>query len=149
MKRKLIGFSFLSILFCAITSSAQHAEDSTIRRLENEEREAIFKGDTAMLSRLMSQDIVVQNPENAIVGYRQIIDRIKAGKISYATFERHIERITLRENVAVAMGLETLVPQGATSNAGKTVKRRFTNVWMKENNVWKLAARQATIISIN
>lgn len=149
MKRKLIGFSFLSILFCAITSSAQHAEDSTIRRLENEEREAIFKGDTAMLSRLMSQDIVVQNPENAIVGYRQIIDRIKAGKISYATFERLIERITFRENVAVAMGLETLVPQGATSNAGKTVKRRFTNVWMKENNVWKLAARQATIISIN
>jgi hypothetical protein len=47
------------------------------------------------------------------------------------------------------MGLETLIPRGEAKNAGKTVKRRFTNIWMKQNEVWKMTARQATIISVN
>ena len=102
-----------------------------------------------MLAKLMSSKIVVQNPENAIVNFRQIIDRIKAGKISYSTFERNIEKISFMENISVVMGTETLIPQGVSTNAGKTVKRRFTNIWMKENNSWKLAARQATIVSVN
>jgi ketosteroid isomerase-like protein len=44
--------------------------------------------------------------------------------------------------------LETAIPQGATDNAGKTIQRRFTNVWTKEDNTWKLSVRQATIVSI-
>ncbi len=71
-------------------SLAQESDETVIRRLENEEREAILKGDTMKLSRLMSFKIVVQNPENAIVGFKQIIDRVKTGKINYASFERLI-----------------------------------------------------------
>ena len=47
------------------------------------------------------------------------------------------------------MGKEVLVPQGSSQNAGKTITRRFTNIWMKEKDAWKLVARQATIVSIN
>ncbi len=47
------------------------------------------------------------------------------------------------------MGKEVLIPQGTSENTGKTVTRRFTNIWMKEKNVWKLIARQATILSLN
>ena len=39
--------------------------------------------------------------------------------------------------------------KGDTPNAKKTVKRRFTNIWMKEKDIWKLTVRQATIISVN
>ena len=134
-------------LFLSINSFSQQSEESLIRRLEDAEREAILKGDTIQLSKLMSKEIVVQNPENAIVGFRQIMDRIKKGKINYSTFERRIDHIAFVNNVAIVMGLETLIPQGNTQNAGKTVKRRFTNVWTKENDSWKLTARQATIVS--
>ena len=129
-------------------SFAQQSNEAIIRKLENLEREAILKGDTNMLYQLMSQKIVVQNPENTIVGFRQILDRIKAGKINYTSFERHIEKITYFKNAIVVMGRELLVPQGSTQNAGKKITRRFTNTWMKEKNIWKLSARQATIISI-
>jgi hypothetical protein len=47
------------------------------------------------------------------------------------------------------MGLEILKPQADSQNAGKTVNRRFTNIWTRENGTWKLTVRQATIISIN
>lgn len=133
----------------SFTGFSQQGEDSLIRRLEHAEKEAIFKRDTMQLNNLMSKDIVVHNPENTIVGFRQIMDRIKAGKINYSIFERKIENIAFMNGIAVVMGLETLVPQGDSQNAGKTVQRRFTNVWTKENNAWKLTARQATIVSIN
>ncbi len=138
-----------ALLLLFINSPAQHADDSLLRRLEDRERDAILKGDTTALSQLISSRIVVQNPENAIVGFRQIMDRVKAGKINYSTFKRNIENIAFIGTIAVVMGVETLVPQGATKNAGKTITRRFTNIWMKEKDFWKLTARQATIVSIN
>jgi ketosteroid isomerase-like protein len=145
--------SFLLFLTCHLLISnyslAQQADEALIRRLENEEREAILKGDTMKLYQLMSLKIAVQNPENAIVGFRQIIDRVKTGKINYASFERHIEKVTFFKNTSIVMGTEVIKPQGSTKNAGKTITRRFTNIWMKEKNAWKLIARQATIISIN
>ena len=141
----LIYFSFLY----SFISHAQQSEDTLIRNLENAEREAILKGDTTQLYSLMSKNIIVQNPENTIAGFRQIMDRIKTGKINYTSFERRIDHLGFINNVAIVMGLETLVPQGETKNAGKTVKRRFTNIWIKENGSWKLSVRQATIISID
>jgi len=136
-------------LFIRILSLAQHPDEATIRNLENAEREAIFKGDTSKLYQLISLKIVVHNPENAIVGFRQLIERIKAGKINYVSFERFIEKISFLNNTSIVMGKEILVPQGYSANAGKTITRRFTNVWMKEKKTWKLIARQATIVSVN
>ena len=57
-----------------------------IRGLENEERLAILYGDTLALYKLMSKNIVVQNPENSLVGLHPIIDRVKSRKINYALF---------------------------------------------------------------
>jgi hypothetical protein len=147
MKVKIIKLIFVAVLFVSY-SSAQQPDETLIRKLEDQERSAILKGDTVMLAKLMSPGIIVQNPENAIVSYRQIIDRIKTGKISYSSFERNIEKISFIENIAIVMGMEKLTPQGTSQNSGKTVKRRFTNIWMKTNNDWKLTARQATVISI-
>jgi ketosteroid isomerase-like protein len=132
-----------------MNSSAQQQDEALVRKLEEAERVAILKGDTLALANLMSRKIVVQNPENTIVGFPQVMERIKGGKINYAAFERQIDRITFANNIAVVMGLETIIPQGETQNAGKTVKRRFTNIWTRENKSWKLTARQATIVSIN
>ena len=148
---KKIKFILLFIFHLLINnfSSAQQSHEAVIRRLENAEREAILKGDTTMLYQLMSSKIVVQNPENAIVGFRQIISRVKTGKINYASFERLIEKITFIDNTSIVMGKEVLIPQGSSQNAGKTITRRFTNIWMKEKDAWKLVARQATIVSIN
>lgn len=96
----------------------------------------------------MSKNVVVQNPENSIIGFQQIITRIGQGKINYAYLDRKIENIAFVNGIAVVMGMETLMAQGETKNAGKTIQRRFTNVWAKENGAWRLSARQATIISI-
>ena len=77
------------------------------------------------------------------------MDRIKTGKINYTSFERRIDTVSFINGIAIVIGQETLIPQGDTQHPGKTVKRRFTNIWTKENGKWKLTARQATIVSAN
>ena len=132
----------------SIHSFSQQQDDVLIRKLEDAERQAILKSDTVQLSKLMSRKIVVQNPENAIVGYNQIMDRIKSGKINYSIFERRIDTISFINGIAIVMGEETLIPKTDTQ-PGKILKRRFTNIWTKENGSWQLTARQATIVSAN
>ena len=96
----------------------------------------------------MSVNIVVQNPENTIVGFRQIIDRVKSGKINYALFKRHIDKITFIGKSAIVMGKEIIIHRGKNDNS-KRIIRRFSNVWLKEQRTWKLSARQATIVRPN
>ena len=141
----------LCLVFCILAcnfSLAQQPDKAILEKLENEEREAILKGDTAMLLQLMSPQIVVHNPENKIVKFDQINARIKNGKINYASFQRIIENIEIIENMGIVMGKEIIKPQGNTTNPGKTVTRRFTNIWVKHGEAWKLTARQSTIISV-
>ncbi len=140
----LLVLIFLVDTFCF----SQQSEDATIRSIEDSEREAILKSDTVMLQKLFSAHAVVHNPENKIVTFRQMIERVKSGKIEYASFERIIDHISFVENIAIVMGKEVIIPKGMTENAGKTVRRSFTNIWMKTQAGWKLTARQATIISV-
>ncbi len=148
--KKILPF-ILPVIFLVFTCSfsfAQQNNETELRKLENMEAEAILKGDTIMLFKLLSPQIVVHNPENSIVTFNKIMERIKSGKIDYSAFERIIEKITFVENIAIVMGKETITPKGVTTNAGKTVTRSFTNIWMRDKNSWRLTARQATIISI-
>jgi hypothetical protein len=149
MKISFIVLTILSCLSHTITGFSQSSDESVIRKLEDMERQAILKSDTVKLSQLMSRQIIVQNPENAIVGFQQIVNRIETGKINYASFERRIDNIAFINGIAVVMGVETLIPQGDTIDAGKKIERRFTNVWTKEREGWKLTARQATVVQTN
>lgn len=147
--KNAIAAACIIIFITAGHPAGAQSEEAVIRNIENSEREAILKGDTMTLLKLLSPHVVVQNPENAIIGYNQITGRIRSGKIDYKSLDRQIEKITFVENIAVVMGKEIVTPKGATPNAGKTVTRRFTNVWMKTAEGWRLTARQATIIDVH
>jgi len=64
------------------------------------------------------------------------------------SFVRNIEKITFSENIAMVMGEEITKPQLDQQHAGKTVTRRFTNIWRYANNQWQIIGRQATIIKV-
>jgi hypothetical protein len=142
--------SLLIILALLLTkfSIAQSAAESEIRRLDQLEAQATISGDTAKLKKLWSPNFVVNNPANTIVNVTQIRALMNAGKIAYATFSRVIEKVTITDNVAVTMGYEENQPEKATDNAGRKVTRRYTNVWLKGKNGWRIIARQATIINV-
>jgi len=92
--------------------------------------------------------MIVNTPANVVGTVEGTKAAFRAGNLSYLSFERNIEKITFNGNVAIVMGGEKIKPQGKQPNAGKTVSRRFTHVWMNSNNAWSIIARQATIIGV-
>ncbi|UOQ70760.1 nuclear transport factor 2 family protein [Hymenobacter cellulosilyticus] len=129
-------------------AQAQQATPATITQLEQQERQAVLRGDTTALKKLWAPEFVVNNPDNQIVTRPQILGFLRSGKIDYTTFERVIEKITITGDVAVAMGREIVTPEKKTTHAGKTVTRRYTDVWVRQGGAWRLTARQATNIVV-
>jgi hypothetical protein len=143
-----VFFVTLSLTLTANIIFAQDSREPEIRQLENIEREAVLKGDSLTLFKLWSPNMVIHNPANivmTVVGTKMLL---RTGKLNYISFERTIEKITFDDNLAIVMGEEKLKPQGLSSNAGKLVTRRFTNIWKFSNNSWSIIARQATIIKV-
>ena len=87
---------------------------------------------------------MVTNPFNEI----DRADRIRNGAVTYASFERICEAVQIHESTAIRMGKETVVPKGKSPDAGKTINRRYTNIWMKLNGQWRLVARHASVICL-
>lgn len=137
----------LAIFFFTATY-AQSTAEMEIRKLEDAQREAFQKKDTATLFKLFSPNFVVNAPTNKITTLQELMLLMRQGAVDMENFERITEKVTFNNNIAIAMGNETLHPTGKMPNAGKTVKRRYTNIWMKNNESWQLAARQSTIVSV-
>lgn len=117
--------------------------EEEIRALEQAQVEALLRNDVVAMEQRWAEDYTVNNPFNRIVKARQ--GPIRAGALTYSSFVREVETVLVRGDTAIAMGRETIVPSGASPDAGKTIHRRFTNVWMKEGE-WLLVARHASVI---
>lgn len=133
-----------------ITSFAQtDPREAELRRLENLEREATMRGDSATLfGKIWSNEMVVNTPANRVGTVEGSKMQLRTGNLAYASFVRTIEKVTFNDNIAMVMGEEITKPQGIQQHAGKTVTRRFTNIWKYANNQWFMIGRQATIIKV-
>jgi len=121
-----------------------------IRQLDLAHANAIFKGDAAALDTLMDDDVTVNHPTNRIVKEKQeLLDLIKKGVIRYTSFERFQEEFLFFDNMVVVMGHETVVPAKGAPNEGKTLQRRYTNIWMKRAGHWRLTVRHANNVCSN
>ncbi|MDQ3131892.1 MAG: hypothetical protein M3Q99_14185 [Acidobacteriota bacterium] len=56
------------------------------------------------------------------------------------------EYIQVHQNTVIVMGRETVVPKGNSPDAGKTINRRYTHIWMEKKDKWRLIARHASVI---
>ncbi len=138
-----VGMLMLSGAFAA-EIAPDAALESQIRRLDMAHAEAIFKGDAAALDELMDDDVTVNHPTNRIVKEkRELLDLIGQGVIRYTRFERRPEAFLFYRDMVVVMGDETVVPAQGAPNAGETLRRRYTNVWMNHDGQWRLAFRHA------
>ena len=124
-----------------------NALEQEIRTLEQAQVDALLRNDIAAIKRNWATDYVVNNPRNEVVEASK--GRIASGTRTYSSFIREVERVLIHGNTVIVMGQEIVVPSGTAPDAGKTIIRRFTNIWMKRDGKWLLTARQATVICPN
>jgi ketosteroid isomerase-like protein len=110
---------------------------------------AIVAGDRDSFVGAFADDAVVNSPFNNVADKTLATQRFKNGTIDYAAMDRVIDYVGVRKSgEVVAMGEEIIKPRGEALHAGKTIRRRFTDIWRNDGGTWKLALRQATIIEV-
>jgi hypothetical protein len=110
---------------------------------------ALVTGDVATAETFFAADFVVNSPTNRVVNRTEVLGRVRSGEIRQEETVLNLEFAGVRGEYVVLMGEETVRPGGAMPNAGKIVRRRFTDAWRQTNGVWKLAIRQSTIVSVD
>lgn len=120
------------------------AIEKEIRQREQGQVEYALHTAYEAMEKQWSPDYVVNNPFNQVVQAKQ--GPMRKGELAYSTFTRDIEKVLIQGPTVIVMGAETVVPTGTTANAGKTIRRRFTNVWMNTMGNWLLVARHANVI---
>jgi ketosteroid isomerase-like protein len=119
--------------------------EAEIKNLEQAEVKALQDKDTNTIKKMWDKNFIVHNPENKIVLAKpNPLDRPVMQKTK-VSFTREVEKVLVNGDIAISMGNETVVPADG-SNQGQTIRRRYTDIWMKKDGSWKLVARHANII---
>ncbi len=127
-------------------------DEERVRALDDQERVATRSRDLPTMERLWSEQLTVNAPNNrVVVGRRAVLDTfVHSGIINFKTFDRQIEFIRADGRFVFIMGLETVTPLSDAPSAGlvagRTITRRFTNIWKNEEGTWRLFARHANVI---
>jgi ketosteroid isomerase-like protein len=144
------------LLLVACRSAAAQAPGASVeqalRTRDDRERTAALNRDVPALRTLWSEHLTVNAPNNqVVVGRQRNLDTfVGSGIINFSSFERTIEFLRVDGDFGVIMGLETVVPRtdapSAGLVAGQVVRRRFTNIWRREGDTWRLYWRHANVI---
>jgi len=122
--------------------------EQKIRKLDIAQADAVLRKDFEAFDRLCAEDFTVNNPWGDITkGRAAVKEQMRSGIISHTSFVREIETVLIHGKTVILMGRETLVPNQNAPQAGQTVRRRYTNIWMKRNGKWLLTARHASVIA--
>ena len=140
-------FIFAAGLVSGQSVKRNEALEQEIRKLDLAHADAILRRDVEALKKLLAEEVTTNHPTNKIINESAgIFELIRNGTINYSSFERVPETFLFYKNMVIVMGNETLVPAGNAPNAGQTVCRRYTNIWMKKKGKWLLTVRHAHII---
>ena len=140
MKKIISLLTSLLLFFCAYSQNEMIEKE--IRNLEEIQAQAIIQKDSATLRKIWSRSFMVNSPRNNVLTGGQV-EMVMAGIISYTSYTHDMEKILITGDLVISMGSETVVPVMGNPNGGKTIKRRYTNIYQKENGKWILIARHA------
>jgi hypothetical protein len=120
--------------------------EAEIERLEIEEAEARVALDVARLDALWSDQLIINATENIVYSKDHFMLRIKSGQVRFRSFERKISRLTVKGDVVVTTGNESVVP-AIGPDMDQTVYCSYMNVWAKGLAGWQLLGRQVAVIA--
>jgi ketosteroid isomerase-like protein len=126
--------------------SSNQADDSwraEIAAVEEEANEAFLSRDLDRLDRLFSDDLLVNSPINVINDKKQLLRLLRTGVIGHVSTTVEHELIRRDGDLVVVMGSDAV----KNSADEPTLARRFTNIWRREGDRWRLYIRHANVIA--
>ena len=110
---------------------------------------AMTSGGASAATERYSSTFVANTPANAVVTGKQMLERFAQGAISYQSVEQRLDYAGSHgADIVVLMGEEIVVPGPSARDAGKRIRRRFTDVFRRENGEWRHDLRHANVLAV-
>jgi Domain of unknown function (DUF4440) len=148
--RSLTSFLLITFAFSAAAEPAKTPEQQLLE-LDDQQRQMILSGDAAGMRKLAHPDLHINAPTNEVLGREEFLRRLDQRIIAFENHRRIPEKVYITGDVGIVMGREEVLPT-ATSESGalfgqRELTRRYTNVYIMENGMWRFLARHANVAS--
>jgi ketosteroid isomerase-like protein len=125
----------------------QHTDPAIaiVTELEKENSRAFVARDIERLDQIWSDSLLVNSPINRVHDKQRVLELLRAGVITHVLLENQIEVIRRDGDTVTVMGSEIVRDRPDSP----ILRRRYTNVWRKEGDAWRVVIRHANIIADN
>ena len=110
-----------AVLACCLALACSSAGQSHADAWEQKVR--------ASLDTMLADDFIVNSPQNRIIEKAELLGMIGRGILAISTFEQKIDAVRRFGDIAVVMGVDSVVYAPPAPAAGQTHRRRFTDLW--------------------
>ena len=145
-----------AVLVFALTTVVMAQEQSTagtqrsnieqvIRQLDGERIQAQIGADAAALDRIYADDFIGVGPSGTVRTKKQVILDFTSGTLKFQSITTDEVQVRVYENTAVETGLSTM--DGQDNGKAVPCNTRFTRVWVKQQDFWRLVANHYSVRS--
>ncbi|HEX6994213.1 MAG TPA: nuclear transport factor 2 family protein [Gammaproteobacteria bacterium] len=154
---RLIGARSLGILLAVVAAPAlaqdpPWAEDPAVQEVLAMRRlgiDAMTSGRVSAETERYSSTFVANTPSNRVVHGDELLALFESGGLRYESVEQRIEYAGSHgPDIVVLMGEEIVVPGEGMPDAGRRVRRRFTDVFRRENGEWRHDLRHSHVVAV-
>ena len=117
---------------------------TTIRELESRRFRAMCEGDIATLDSLLGDSLVYTHSSASTDSKASYMAAFRAKKWIYQRVERPVEEIQVFGDFAVVTGRAEI--EVSIDGRPRRLNSRYTDVWVKGQNGWRMVAWQSTPI---
>lgn len=135
-----------ALLVACATPPAPGRVAAQIRELEQRQVAIALTGDRALLLEVFAPHFQMINPSGARASRDQLLELLAGGARPYSAATYVTDSVSVYDDVVVSTGTEE-VTFGSGAQAGQKQQRRITQVWEREGGTWRLAMRQATLVT--
>jgi ketosteroid isomerase-like protein len=152
--RRIFCKSTIVLAAILLSPSAAIAHDDAARaaltKLDLEQKAMVAGADVDGLATLSAPELTINAPTGRVLTRAQFLAMMRNGQIGAEQFERTVESVTVSGDTGIVMGSEVFTPT-AQSELGRTygvvpLKRRYTNIYVRERGSWRWFARHANVV---
>jgi hypothetical protein len=138
---KKLPLLLVALLFSGAVSLAQTADETALKKAVEELRLLLISPDRQPLEKITSAQLSYGHSNGRIEDQQEFVAFMLSGVSKFVTIELQDQTVEITGNIGIVR--HTLVAE--TNNLGEIVpiKIGVLMIWQKEQNVWKLLARQA------
>ena len=116
----------------------------------------MLRANASAVDTMLSDQFVATDPSNTVRNKDDLVAVVSRGLLKYESFESEVEAARkLGDDLVVLMGTETTTQSAVPADGeledtatGTKLKRRFTNLFRKEDGEWRLLLKQSTVIAV-